>query len=142
MSKEVEMAEHAFKIAGVFLAAGSALAVMASVASAQDQRHFTFSQAEYTSTGGMRAASAFVAENLPAGIPMRTAITRAERADTSCRPVADGVDCEFFILDRPAGGDLGEDVWAVHLHPGPAGLLQAADVHRYRVGMSGYLREW
>jgi hypothetical protein len=135
------MAKHAFKIASILVATGSALVVMASVAAAQDQRRFTFSQAEYMSMGGMRAASAFVAEDLPAGIPMREAIARAERADTACKPVADGVDCEYFIMVRPAGGDLGEDVWAVHLRPDPAGLLQAADVHRYRVGMSGYLRE-
>ena len=133
------MANHASRTAGAILATCSALAVVASGAAAQDQRPFTFSQAEYMSTGGMAAARAFVAENLPAGIPMRKAIARAERADTSCKPVADGVDCEYFILVRPVGGDLGEDVWAVHLHPGPEGLLRAADVHRYRVGMNGYL---
>jgi methyl coenzyme M reductase alpha subunit len=133
------MGNHAFRTASVLIAAGSALAVVAGGAAAQDQHRFTFSQAEYMSMGGMRAARAFVAENLPAGIPMRKAIARAERADTSCKPVADGVDCEYFIMVRPAGGDLGEDVWAVHLHPGPEGLLQAADVHRYRVGMNGYL---
>jgi hypothetical protein len=133
------MANCAFRMAGVLIVAGSALAAVANGAPAHDQRRFTFSQAAYTSMDGMIAARAFVAEDLPAGIPMREAIARTERADTSCKPAADGVDCHFFVLASPVGGDLGEDYWVVHLHPGPDGLLQSADVQRYRVGMEGYL---
>ncbi len=116
-----------------------AIAAVAGAAAAQDRHPFTFSQVAYDSVDGMPAARAFVAEHLPAGIPMREAIVRAERADTSCKPTANGMDCEFFVVASPAGGDLGEDYWAIHLHPGPDGLLQSADVDRYRVGMKGYL---
>ena len=49
------------------------------------------------------------------------------------------IACEYFILARPVGGDLGENIWTVKLFPGPDGTLADAVLSRTRAGMPGYL---
>lgn len=122
---------------GLIAASGCAGADVAA-AQAKDMRGFTFVQAEYMPMGGLRAASEFVAEALPAGLPMPEAIARAKRAGAACKAGPGGVECDYMAVVRPEGGDLGEDWWRLQLAPGPDGLLQAASVRRYRVGMVGW----
>lgn len=119
-----------------------ALILAAAVAtSASAEGRFTFPRAEFLPDDiGMQAAQAFVANELPAGLPMSEAIARTTRADTACHPGPGGaVDCRYFIASRPEGGDLGEDFWNVRLVPGADGHLQAASVRRWRVGMESLL---
>lgn len=105
---------------------------------------FTFPNAEFMQdqTAGMRAAYSFVARALPPGISMSAAIGAVERAEAGCHIPADTtrpVTCEYSILARPEGGDMGENVWTVQLFPGSDGRLQNATVVRSRVGMPGDL---
>jgi len=103
---------------------------------------FSFPSAEFMpGDDGMRAAQSFMRDQLPPGLPMSVAIARAERAQVSCHipTIRDAaVTCEYFILARPVGGDLGENIWTVKLFPEPDGTLADATVSRTRAGMLGY----
>jgi hypothetical protein len=103
---------------------------------------FTFQDAEFLPNEheGLLAAKSFVATELTPGLPMNEAITRVQQAHASCEtPAASSaiVKCGYFIQARPAGGDLGENLWTVRLVPGPDNTLQSASVEKSRVGMPG-----
>jgi hypothetical protein len=105
---------------------------------------FTFPDAEFMQdeAAGMRAARSFVERELVPGLPMSEAVSRVRQAEAGCRMPADRVGpvtCEYSILARPLGGDLGENIWMVRLFPGSDGRLQDATVGRFRVGMPGSL---
>jgi hypothetical protein len=125
----------------VALALGGLIA-LASIAFADSTQNFTFRDAEFAiGDEGVRAARSFVASQLTPGLEMNTATARVEHAGASCKAPSSAqatVNCEYFTLARPAGGDLGENVWTVKLMPGPDGKLQRAIVERSRVGMPGY----
>jgi hypothetical protein len=103
---------------------------------------FSFPSAEFMrGDDGVRAARAFIKDQLPSGLPISVAIARVEKADASCHISTVGdtvVTCEYFILARPVGGDLGENIWTVKLFPGPDATLADASLSRTRVGMPGY----
>jgi hypothetical protein len=132
------------KSAGLSLLALCLAAALASPA-ASEARRFTFAQAEFLpSAMGMARAQDFLAESLPPGLQMHEAIKRLREADMSCR--AEGgpgapVSCEYWQGVRPEGGDQGEDVWTVHLTPGPDGALQATSIDRSHIGMEGLIDE-
>jgi hypothetical protein len=117
--------------------------LLALAGSAQAASAFTFTDAEFMpANNGIEAAHSFIADQLTRGLPMALAIARVEKAQASCHAAAGGAEmviCEHYTLDRPVGGDLGENVWTVHLTPGPNGLLDDATVSRSRVGMPGYM---
>jgi hypothetical protein len=121
---------------------GAGLVFMLGRAIAEPSTGFTFQYAEFLSNEheGLSAAKAFVAADLPPGLPMREAVMRVEQARASCKAPASSaevVKCEYFIQARPAEGDLGENVWTVRLDPGPNDTLASASVERFRVGMPG-----
>jgi hypothetical protein len=122
--------------------AGTALICLMSEAIAAPPDHFTFQDAEFhpNQREGFEAAKAFVASELPQGIPMSEAIAKVEGARAACdTPTAPSavVQCEYSILARPAEGGLGENVWTVRLTPGPGDKLQSAYVERSHMGMPG-----
>jgi hypothetical protein len=89
------------------------------------------------------AAEAFVSQKLPAGLSLETAIARVEKAGARCHsphgPARD-VECTFFLMAQPVGGDLGENWWTVHLASGLDGKLERASIERSRTGLAGYLK--
>jgi hypothetical protein len=104
---------------------------------------FTFPDAEFMpGNDGTRAARSFMEDQLTHGLPMSLAIARVEKARASCHvPAGDTemVTCEYFVLAHPVGGDLGENIWTVHLIPDSNGTLDDATIARTRAGMPGYL---
>jgi hypothetical protein len=119
--------------------------MLSAPAMAYAERPFTFASAEFMrSDHAAEAADAFVAQELPAGLPLPTAIARVQKAGARCRPphATEGeVVCTFFITAQPVGGDLGENWWTVRLSAGVDGKLESASIERSRHGLSGYLRE-
>jgi hypothetical protein len=87
---------------------------------------------------GLAAARAFVASQLPTGTPMARARERLARAAMDCGPTkgSDGsLACQYTMLAGGDGGDLGEDVWTVHLASDGQGSVKAAKVVLQRYGM-------
>lgn len=120
----------------------AALAFMLCRAAAEPQSAFTFQDAEFLPNAheGFLAAKAFVADQLPPGLPMNEAVMRVEQARASCKPAVSSmavVNCEYFIQARPVEGGLGENVWTARLNPGPNDTLASASIERTRVGMPG-----
>src|ERR1700691_1599135 len=113
----------------VALALGGLMA-LTGTAVADSTQKFTFRDAEFApGDKGVRAARSFVDSQLTPGLAMNTAMERVEDAGALCKappPAQSTVNCEYFILARPAGGDLGENIWSVKLMPGPDGNLQKA----------------
>ncbi len=116
---------------------------LSTVAVAHDASRFTFPRAEFLpGSQGMALAQAFVAQDLPRGLPMTEAVARVRRAVMACHParaVSGVMVCEYSISVKPDGGDAGEDGWRVRLSPGPDGRLQDASVSRFHIGMPGQL---
>jgi hypothetical protein len=74
---------------------------------------------------------------------MREAVARVTHAVSNCAPSAGSGtwECRYSILVRPEGGDLGEDLWALRLTPGPDGTLHSVSLRRWKVGMPSFLHE-
>jgi hypothetical protein len=125
----------------IAIAFGSLMA-LASTACADSTQNFTFPNAEFKpGDEGVQAARSFMATQLIPGLAMNAAEARVENAGAKCRASSSAqntITCEYFILARPAGGDLGENIWSVTLTPGSDGMLQSANLNISRVGMPGY----
>jgi hypothetical protein len=126
-----------------FWCAAGAAAGLAGSACASPANPFTFAKAEFMRPDTrMQAANDFAARQLIAGLPMREAITRVERADALCRRsdkhVGDVV-CRYLMPVHPEGGDLGERIWTIRLTSGASDTLRGVTIDRSLVGFSGLL---
>lgn len=124
----------------VALAFGN-LVAFPGIALADSPQRFTFPDAEFMrGDKGIMAAKSFVETQLTPGLAMDVAVAKVENAVAACKtpPNAQAtINCEYYIMARPTGGGLGENIWSVKLIPGPDRTLQKAIVERSRVGMSG-----
>ncbi len=121
-------------------AVGLAAALAACQSVTRDHPRFTFPRAESLSYDmGLPYAQAFVAHDLPPGLPMDEAVARVKRAVMACRPpTEDGsVRCRYLTTVGREFGSLGEDVWDLTLTPGPDGRLRSASLTRNHVGLPG-----
>ena len=116
------------------------LIALPGVALADSAQHFTFPNAEYMpGDEGLKAARSFAETQLTPGLAMDTAVAKVENAVAGCETPSDPqatINCQYYIMDRPTGGSLGENIWSVKLVPGPTGTLQNAIVERSRSGMA------
>ena len=88
---------------------------------------------------GEAAARAFIAAQLPAGLPLAEAEARLDRAIMGCnerRLSAGEVDCEYYEIVGSDGGTLGDDVWSVRLTVDEQHRLQSVSFNRSRTGFS------
>jgi hypothetical protein len=103
------------------------------------QPAFSFRQAEFmNSEEAMRSATAFVADELPAGLSMPDAVARLSRADMHCRAESSSGEtaCSFAMMAGADGGTLGEDTWTVRLRCDPQDKLMAARMEHERTGFA------
>lgn len=132
-SRDVRLEQIAIALVGLMALAGTAYA--------QSTQNFTFQNAEFAPRDqGAHAARSFVATRLTPGLAMNAAVARVENAGVKCKAPSGAqnvITCEYLILARPAGGDLGENIWSVTLMPGSDGMLQSANLEISRVGMPG-----
>jgi len=116
------------------------LMALPGVALASSTQHFTFPDAEYLpGDEGLKAAQSFAETQLTPGLSMDTAVAKVENAVAGCETPSDPqatINCQYYIMARPTGGSLGENIWSVKLVPGPTGTLQNAIVERSRSGMA------
>ena len=124
----------------VALAFGSMVA-LPGIALADTAHHFTFPDAEFMrGDEGLKAARSFAETQLVPGMAMDAAVGKVENAVAACKTPSNAqatINCEYYIIARPTGGTLGENIWSVKLIPGPNGTLQNAIVERSRAGMRG-----
>lgn len=124
----------------LIILAFAGLLALPGVALASSTPHFTFPDAEYMrGDEGLKAAQSFAETQLTPGLPMDTAVAKVENAVAGCETPADPqatINCQYYIMARPTGGSLGEDIWSVKLVPGPNGTLQDAIVQTSRSGMT------
>lgn len=123
------------KIASRAAAAALGLSFALGVASAADaQGQFTFRGAEFMPSGEpLAAAQAFVAQQLPTGLPVSEAIRRLRKADAFCeahQPANAPLTCRFSILQHPTGLELGAVNWTIRLTQNGQGLLANVTVER------------
>ena len=115
-------------VLGLSLALGTASAAKA----AQDR--FTFRGVEFIPFGErIGTAQAFVAQQLPAGLPIQEAIRRLRAADASCKgyqPANAQLTCRSSMVVHPTGLELGDVTWTVRLTQDSRGLLASATVER------------
>ena len=124
------------KIASRAAAAVLGLSLALGVASAAEagQGRFTFRGVEFIPSGErIGAAQAFVAQQLPAGLPIPEAIRRLRAADASCKnyqPANAQLTCQSSMVEHPTGLELGDVTWTVRLTQDSQGLLASATVER------------
>jgi hypothetical protein len=116
--------------------AGALIAVEAACASST--RDFSFRRAEFVAEpAALDAAGAFVATQLPAGLPLSEAVARVERAEMRCGAPdrrTGRITCDYRMLVYTDAGNLGEDVWTVQLAPRPNRTLASAVVSHVVIG--------
>ena len=96
---------------------------------------FTFRDAEFLSDDtALEQAQAFVADRLPAGLPLTEARARLATADMRCGRGVAAVTCDLGMIVHIDGGLLGEDHWRVRLTADADGRLTEAAVDHYIVG--------
>ena len=98
---------------------------------------FTFRDAEFLPLDdGIEAAQRFVAERLPAGLPLDVARERLRQADMRCarRPRHGTIDCDFTEVVHVEGGVLGEQHWTVALTTDATGALRTATFNYAVIG--------
>jgi len=119
-------------------AAALCLLVVCSAQPSAAQPAFSFRQAEFMNEdAALRSATAFVADELPAGLAVPEALARLKRADMDCRPDASGVTaCSFGMVEGRDGGTLGEDTWTVRLRRDPQDRITAADLSHQQTGFA------
>ncbi|HSZ53502.1 MAG TPA: hypothetical protein VK801_18185 [Caulobacteraceae bacterium] len=98
-------------------------------------RPFSFAGVEYlTHDQRVPAAQAFVAEKLPPGTPIASALETLRRASAFCRtPRAPGepITCTHASFDRdPLYAQLADVTWTVKVTPSADGTVAAATVRR------------
>jgi hypothetical protein len=104
------------------------------------ERRFTFPWASHVDVHSADyAAQQFVQKQLPPGLPMAQAVSRAREARSSCRDAGAAVICRYEISAASDGASLGQEVWILTLTPGPDGKLATAAVERRRSGLGGDL---
>jgi hypothetical protein len=125
------------KIASRAAAAALGLSLALGLASTAQagQSRFTFRGVEFIPSDEQRTAAvqAFVAEQLPSGLPIPEAISRLRKADAACEahPQANAqLKCQFTMLVHPTGLELGAVYWTVRLTQDSQGLLANATVER------------
>jgi hypothetical protein len=98
------------------------------------QRQFTFRGVEFIPSGDrVAAARTFVAEQLPAGLPIPEAIRRLRKADAFCggrQPANAQLMCRSSMVVHPTGLELGNVTWTITLNQDSQGLLANATVER------------
>jgi hypothetical protein len=125
------------KIASRAAAAALGLSLALGVASSAEaaQGRFTFRGVEFSESGEpIAAAQAFVAQQLPTGLPIPVAIRRLREADAFCgghQPANAQLTCRFSMLVHRTGDVLREVNWTVRLTPDSQGLLANATVERW-----------
>ncbi len=129
MKTSTKIASHAAAVTlGLSLALG-----IASTAEA-GQGRFTFRGVEFMQSGNrVAAAQAFVAQQLPAGLPIPDAITQLKAANAFCgdrQPANAPVMCRWSMVVHPTGMELGEVTWTVRLTQDSQGRLASATVER------------
>lgn len=123
------------KIAPLAAAAALSLPLALGIASpAEAQGRFTFRGVEFiASDERIAAAQAFVAQQLPKGLPIPEAVRRLKRADAFCKgyqPADAELKCQSSMVVHPTGLELGEVTWTVRLTQDGQGLLANAIVER------------
>jgi hypothetical protein len=104
----------------------------------RDPSRFTFPYAAHVDIrSGDEAARLFVEKELPAGLPMSEAISRARAAHSACHDTGSDVVCRYWIGDAPDMAPLGEEIWTLTLTPGPDGKLATAAIDRRHAGLPG-----
>jgi hypothetical protein len=114
------------------LALGSALLAAAAPVNAQP---FSFDHVEYMPRDQrVPAAKAFVAEKLPPGTPIASALETLRKANATCRtPSASSepITCTHRSFERhPNGADMVDVSWIVKVTPTAAGTVASATVRR------------
>jgi hypothetical protein len=90
---------------------------------------FSFVRAEFMSPDqGRAAAEAFVARELPAGLPLPEAVMRLQQANMHCGAASPtGVtECTYAMPVGSDGYPLHDDVWTVRLNSNEHGTLAVA----------------
>lgn len=124
------------KIAPLAAAAALGLSLVPGVASPAEagQGRFTFRGVEFMpSDERTAAAQAFVAQQLPTGLPIPEAVRRLKEADAFCKGshAADAqLKCQASMVVHPTGLELGDVTWTVRLTQDSQGLLANATLER------------
>ena len=129
-------------VPGVFLrplAAGLCLAAACLAQPSAAHPAFTFMQAQFMDPDeAMQSATAFVADELPAGLSMPDAVARLSRVDMHCGAESSSGEtaCSSSMIVRSNGGTLGDDTWTVRLRCDHQGKLTAARLGHARTGFA------
>lgn len=128
---------HGARAIAVVVVASTSLVSAAAVSA--HTRSFSFGSVEFMPRDQREAAaSAFVADELPPGTPISTALHVLRKADAYCHAprLPDGsITCSHYSFKQhPDDAGIVDVIWTVKVNPTADGTVASASVHRSKSG--------